>query len=225
MKLEVLDIGLVDFKQAWFFQGEALKAVRHNYLQAALILCQHYPVITLGRSAKKENVLVSGQELKKRDIPIYEIERGGDASYHGPGQLMAYPVFNLHYFKKDIHWFLRQLEETIIGFISGFAINAVRYTGLTGVWVDKNKIASIGIAIKNWSTFHGISINIKKDDLANFSLIKPCGMNIEMTSLETILGEDIAMEEIKQNLIHKFQDVFFITPAAPLSRIKEVAYD
>ncbi len=217
MEFEILDLGLLDFKKAWFFQGEVFKAVKHDYLQAAIIVCQHYPVITLGRLAKKENIRVPRDELKKRGIQIYEIERGGDVTYHGPGQIIAYPVFNLNYFKKDIHLFLRQLEETIIDFFSDFGINALSYSGLTGVWIDKQKIASIGIAIKNWITFHGISINLKKDDLINFSLIKPCGMDIEMTSLETVLSKDIAIVEIKENLIRKFQDVFFATHAVSSS--------
>jgi len=225
MEFEVLDLGLLDFEKAWFFQKEVFKAVKHDYLKTALILCQHYPIITLGRSAKKENIRVSPEELKKRGIQIHEIERGGDVTYHGPGQLIAYPVFNLNYLKKDIHLFLRQLEETIICFLSDFQIRALRYPGLTGVWIDKKKIASIGIAIKNWVTFYGISINIKKEDLANFCLIKPCGMNLEMTSLETVLNKDIAIDAIKENLVNKFQDVFFASHAVPLFSIKEEIYD
>ncbi|MFH0913257.1 MAG: lipoyl(octanoyl) transferase LipB [Candidatus Omnitrophota bacterium] len=213
MEFEILDLGLVDFKKAWFFQKEVLKAVRHGYLPAALIICRHYPVITLGRSARKESILVSMDELKQKRIHFHEIERGGDVTYHGPGQLIVYPIFNLAYLKKDIHLFLRQLEETVMGFFLGFGISASQRPGLTGVWMGRKKIASIGIAIKNWVTFHGISINIKRNDLDNFCFIKPCGMEIEMTSLETILDKDIAIDQIKENLVNSFQNTFFMPHA------------
>jgi len=228
MEFKLFDLGLIDFQKAWQFQKEIFQKVRNNYFTVALILCQHYPVITIGRVGKKENIKTSSNELKNRSIHIYEIERGGDITYHGPGQLIAYPIFNLNYLRKDIHLFLRKLEEVVIDFLSDFGIKGLRHSGLTGVWVDKSrlfstnaydsdrktwdkqKIASIGIAIKNWITFHGVSVNIKKDDLLNFQLIKPCGMDIEMTSLETILAQDIGIDEIKKNFIYKFKNTFLI---------------
>ncbi len=208
MDFRIFNLGLVDFKKAWQFQKEIFREIENNYFNGALILCQHYPVITVGRQGRQENIKVPLPELKNRGILMYEIERGGDVTYHGPGQLIAYPVFNLNYFKKDIHLFLRQLEELVIDLLSDFGINGLRYKGLTGVWIDKQKIASIGIAIRNWITFHGLSINVKKDDLDNFRLIKPCGMDIEMTSLETVSGKDIEIGHLKEVFIHKFQDTF-----------------
>lgn len=210
MDFRVFNLGLVDFKKALQFQKETFQEIKNNYFNGALILCRHYPVITLGRQGKIENIKVPLFELKNRGIHLYEIERGGDVAYHGPGQLIAYPVFNLNYLKKDIHLFLRQLERLAIDFLSDFGINGLRHKGLSGVWIDKKKVASIGIAIRNWITFHGISINIKKDDLDNFSLIKPCGMDIEMTSLESILHRDVEINDIKDKLIHKFIDNFKI---------------
>ncbi|MDD4979923.1 MAG: lipoyl(octanoyl) transferase LipB [Candidatus Omnitrophica bacterium] len=208
MEFKLFDLGLVDFKAAWQFQKEIFQEIKNNYYKAGLILCRHYPVITLGRSAKKENIRVSAQELKNRGIQIYEIERGGDVTYHGPGQLIAYPIFNLNYLKKDIHFFLRKLEEAAVGFISDFGLNALTYPGLTGVWISREKISSIGISVKNWITLHGISINIKKDDLDNFCLIKPCGMDIEMTALEKALDRNIEIERIKKGLVDRFQKIF-----------------
>ena len=208
MEFKVFDLGLVDFKEAWQFQKEIFSDVKAGLIKSALILCQHYPVITLGRKAVKENVRVSEYELKNRGIQIYEIERGGDVTYHGPGQLVIYPIFNLNYLGRDIHIFLRRLEEVVIDLLSDFGIKASRFSGLTGVWVNKQKIASIGIAIRNWITFHGLSINIKKNDLDNFRLIKPCGMDIEMIALETILGRNIEIDNLKENLIYKFKDIF-----------------
>ncbi len=217
MDLRVFNLGLVDFKKALQFQKETFQAIKNNYFNSALILCQHYPVITMGRQAKEENIKVSPLELRNRGIHMYEIERGGDVTYHGPGQLIAYPVFNLNYLKKDIHLFLRQLEGLAIDFLSDFGIKGLRQNGLTGVWIDKKKVASIGIAIRNWITFHGMSINIKSDDLENFKLIKPCGMDIEMTSLETILDKDIEIGYLKGLFISKFKDAFN-------SPLKEVSF-
>jgi len=211
MEFEIFDSGLVDFKRAWQFQKEVFEAVKNVNPKSALILCQHYPVITQGRRPQKENIRISEDELKKRGIEVYAIERAGDVTYHGPGQINAYPIFNLAFFKKDIHLFLRQLEEVVIDLLSDFGIKGLRYAGLTGVWIGRKKIASIGIAIRNWITFHGLSINIKKNDLDNFRFIRPCGMDIEMTSLETELERDIEVENVKENLIYKFRNVFRVS--------------
>lgn len=210
MDFKIFNLGLVDFKKAWQFQKEIFTEIKSHNIDSALIICRHYPVITIGRQGREENIRVSLSELKKRGIPMYEIERGGDVTYHGPGQLIAYPVFNLNFLKKDIHLFLRQLEGLAIDFLSYFGIKGLRYEGLTGVWIGKKKIASIGIAIRNWITFHGLSINIKKEDLDNFGLIKPCGMNIEMTSLETIAADNIEIEKINDILVNKFKDTFLL---------------
>ena len=212
MEFKLFDLGLINFDQAWHFQKEVFAQVKADTLQSALILCQHHPVITLGRLSDKKNILASEGELKTKGIQFYEIERGGDVTYHGPGQLIAYPIFNLNYLKKDIHFFLRQLEEVAIDLLSGFGVTGLRRPGLTGVWVGKQKIASIGIAIKNWITFHGVSINVKENDLENFRFIRPCGMDIEMTSLEIEIGRDIGIETIKENLITKFNDIFKYSP-------------
>jgi len=207
MQFQIIDLGLLHYKKAWDFQKEIFLALKYRNLASALILCQHYPVITLGRKADKRNILINESELKLRRIGRYEIERGGDVTYHGPGQLIAYPIFDLNYLKKDINFFLRCLEETIIKLLRGFGVEGEIIPGLTGVWIDKQKIASIGIAIKNWITFHGLSINIKKNDLANFRLIRSCGMDIEMTSLETVLERDIEIKEAKEKLINSFRVV------------------
>jgi lipoate-protein ligase B len=215
MDFRVFDLGLVDFQEAWQFQRKLFTDLKTGSSASTLILCQHHPVITLGRLTDKKNILASEQELKNKGIEVHRIERGGDVTYHGPGQFMAYPVFNLSHFKKDINWFLRQLEEVVIHFLSDFGIKAARYNGLTGVWVNRQKISSIGIAIKNWITFHGLSLNIKKDDLNNFNLIRPCGMDIEMTSLETILGREFEISKLKESFIQKFRIQYTTTKGSP----------
>ncbi len=206
MGLEVIDLGLVDFKTAWQKQKEVFQQVKDGFPDKALVICRHYPAITLGRSADKKNILASQEELAKRGIGVYEVERGGDVTYHGPGQLIVYPVFNLKYLKKDIYWFLRSLEDLIIACLDEFGIKGQRLKGLTGVWVEQGKIASIGIAISHWITFHGFSINIKRSDLINFSLIRPCGMDIMISSVESCLGEDFKIQRIKQSVIRRFKN-------------------
>ncbi len=208
MEIEVFDLGLTDYSKALSLQREIHLKVKAGALQGALIVCSHYPVITIGRTGKRENFLVSEEELKNRGVGLYQVERGGDITYHGPGQLTAYPVFNLEYLKNDRHLFLRQLEEAILVFLIDIGIGGERRSGLTGVWVRGKKIASIGIAIKNWVTYHGISLNIKSSDLENFRLIRPCGMDIEMTCVEDILGRELEIADLKEGLILAFQKVF-----------------
>jgi len=210
MPFKIFDLGVINFQKAEQFQKEVFKAVKNNFLKSALILCQHYPVITLGRQAKKLNIKASGEELKKRGIPLYGIERGGDVTYHGPGQLMVYPILNLTYLRRDIPLFLRMLEELAMQVLSDFGIFSQRRPGLTGVWVGEEKIASIGIAIRNWITYYGLAVNIKKDDLPNFSLIRPCGMDIKMTSLESMLDKNVNIEDVKTILLQEFKDSYEI---------------
>jgi lipoyl(octanoyl) transferase len=208
MEFKVFDLGLIDFQQALSLQKQIHLKVKEGLLEGALIICSHYPVMTTGRRAKKESLLVPKEKLKKRGVSLCQVERGGDITYHGPGQLTAYPIFNLGLIKKDIHLFLRELEEVVISFLMDLGIAAERRYGLTGVWIGNKKIASIGISIKNWITFHGLTINIRSNDLENFRLIKPCGMNIEMTSAEDILGVNLEIADLKEGLILAFKKVF-----------------
>ena len=191
MRFEIIDAGLIDFKDARHLQQGIFKDIFAGRRDSAVILCQHYPVITLGRSAQKSNILAREDTLTRNNIQIHEVDRGGDVTYHGPGQLVVYPVLDLHHFKKDIHWVLRQLEELAIRALSDCGVAARRIAGATGAWCEDKKIASIGICVRKWITYHGLAINIKKNDLANFSLIRPCGMDIMMTSLESESGRNI----------------------------------
>jgi len=200
MNFEVYDLGLIDFEAARQKQREVFNEVKNRRSSSALIFCRHYPVITLGRRTDKRNILVSEQELSEKLVRVMRVERGGGATYHGPGQLTAYPIFNLNFFKKDVHWFLRQLENAVIKSLSGLGVSAARLPGLTGVWVNKEKIASIGIAVRNWITFHGFSLNVEESDTQNFRLIRPCGMDIKMTSLEAVLGEKIGFDVLRSSL-------------------------
>lgn len=195
--MKVLDLGLIDYQNAWDIQKKLHLSTKEGFDNATLIVCSHHPVFTLGRSSKQS---------VNTTLKTYAVERGGDVTYHGPGQLTVYPVLNLNFFKKDIHWYLRQLEESVINFLSKYGVSGTRKPGLTGVWVKHMKISSIGIAVRNWITFHGVSVNIKKDDLDNFKQIKPCGMDIEMTSLESLLDRQINFNETKQTLIQNIEE-------------------
>lgn len=202
----IFDLGLIDYKSALRYQKEMFSEAKNGTFKSALIICRHFPVITLGRRADKNNILAGGIELVKRGISVYKIERGGDVTYHGPGQLIIYLIFNLNFFKKDIHWFLRQIESVIISVLSDFGVDSTRRQEYTGVWVKSKKIASIGIAIRNWITFHGVSLNIAANDLENFKVIRPCGMDIEMTSLETAVGNEINIDAVKEKITSKFSN-------------------
>ncbi|MFA4888491.1 MAG: lipoyl(octanoyl) transferase LipB [Candidatus Omnitrophota bacterium] len=208
MEITVFDLGVIHFQAAWNFQKEIFRRVREEELASALIICRHYPVITQSRAAKKTDILAADELLKQKGITILEVDRGGSTTYHGPGQLTAYPILNLRFFHKDIHWYLRLLENTAIDCLNNFGVFPRQISGLSGVWYGQKKIASIGIAVRNWITCHGISINIKADDLANFRLIRPCGMDIEMASLETILGRDIEIEDVKIGVIENYKRAF-----------------
>jgi len=208
MDFKVFDLGICDYKESLRCQKDIFNQVKSGILPSGLIICRHLPVITLGRNSSLRNILVSEEILKENGINVYESERGGDVTYHGPGQLTIYPVFNLNYLKKDIRWFIRKLEQCSIDFLNSFGIKAERRMGLTGVWVGKQKISSIGISIRNWITFHGLTINIKSDDLENFKLIRPCGMDIEMGSLESLAQKEFNMQELKTQIIANFEDQF-----------------
>ena len=205
MEFELHDLGLVDFKKAWDFQKEVFLKVKEGSKDPTLILCRHYPVVTLGRSAKKENCKISETELKDRGIQVYSADRGGDITYHGPGQQMLYFILDLKYFKNDIHLFLRYLEGMAIDVLSRFGISSQRKSGFSGVWIGDKKVSSVGITVRNWITYHGLAINVKADDLANFSLIRPCGMDIDMTSMETVLGTEVSFWKVKDGLVRRWE--------------------
>jgi lipoate-protein ligase B len=154
-----------------------------------LLLVEHPPVVTTCRSTDSANLIADPEELARRGVALHDIERGGDVTYHGPGQLVGYPIYDLHGHKQDLHWYLRQLEGALIAALGGLGINAERNEGLTGVWTGGRKIASIGIHVKQWVTWHGFALNVTTD-LTAFDLIVPCGIDgVTMTSVQRELGE------------------------------------
>lgn len=207
-KFEVLDLGLIDYRKALAIQKELVKEIHLSKKQSTLIFCEHNTVITLGRSASINNI-IKREEIKKLKIGIYNSPRGGDVTIHMPKQLVAYPIFDLRIFGRDIHGYLRKLELAIIYMLKDYGINGIRNEKYTGVWVKDEKIASIGIAINHWITSHGLSVNVDCD-LNLFSLIKPCGQDTIITSISKIINKqnDIDIQEAKKRLIAGFLRVF-----------------
>jgi len=185
----VLDLGRIGYQEALDIQlriVERMKATEPD--DAVLLLLEHEPVITLGRSASREHLLVSPEELARRGVELHESSRGGDITYHGPGQLVGYPIVRLAAARRDVHRFLRGIEATIISALREFGIEGRRVEGLTGVWVGDAKVAAIGIAFTRWISYHGFALNIATD-LDAFRLIVPCGIGDKpVTSMARLLG-------------------------------------
>jgi lipoate-protein ligase B len=193
--LKVLDLGLADYAATWERQLALVEARPRDQAPDTLILVEHPHVITLGRRRDAcANVLAAG------DVPVVEVERGGDVTYHGPGQLVAYPIVKLAEGERDLHRFLRNLEAAVIRTLGDFAIDAVRRPGATGVWVGDRKICSIGIACRRWVTFHGLALNVATD-LSYFARIAPCGFDAAvMTSMARELGRPVDLGDVKPHL-------------------------
>jgi len=208
-KINNIKLGVVDYQQAYGLQKEFVGKHIEGKGENALILLQHNPVITIGRGGDKKNILVSEKYLESTGIKLYEIDRGGDVTYHGPGQLTGYPIIDLKLFKKDIYWYLRQLEEVIIKVLAEYGIIGKRVEGYTGVWVNDEKICAIGIAVRHWITYHGFALNVYPN-MSHFSLITPCGItNKGVTSIEKILGYKANMDEIMDITASAFTKLLF----------------
>jgi lipoate-protein ligase B len=190
---QLLDLGTREYGDVWALQRELVGKRQRDEIPDTLILVEHPHVITLGRGTHKENVLAAG------DTPVFEIERGGDVTYHGPGQLVGYPIFLLRQPERDLHLYLRNLEEALIRAVGRFGISGERKAGWTGVWTPGGvrKLASIGVAVKRWVTLHGFALNVSTD-LARFTAINPCGLQASvMGSMEVALDRVLSFAEVK----------------------------
>lgn len=203
-KTLLVDLQTRDYKETWELQHRLVELRAQARLPDILLLVEHPHVITMGTSAKSENIL-------SRTLPIYEVERGGDVTYHGYGQLIGYPILDLSSRSKDIKSYLRNLERTLIDTLVHFGITAQRIEGRTGVWIGQKKIASIGVAVRSWVTFHGFALNVSTD-LSYFSTINPCGYESAiMTSMKEQLGREVSLSEVKGPLERAFQNTFETT--------------
>jgi len=203
---KVYDLGLIGYEEAYRRQKQALNGVISGG-ENILFLCEHPAVFTLGRLDKQDNFSCSAEEIIKKNVSIVPVDRGGKITFHGQGQLVVYPIFNLNDFGKDLKFLIHQMEQVVIDFLQEFGIVANRAPGYTGAWIKDKKIASIGIGVKKWVSYHGLSINLNTN-LDFFHMIKPCGLNVEMTSLENELGHKIDMAQAKKKIVHCFQKTF-----------------
>lgn len=226
------DLGLRSYAEALSFQREvAAKRISKEIPQDVLLLVEHPPVITLGRSTKQENLLFTPELLTARGVELFEVERGGDVTFHGPGQLVGYPIVDLNEHKLDLHWYLRQVEEVLIRAVARFGIVAERVLGKTGIWTsgatttdasprhEPRKLASIGVHARQWVTWHGFALNVTTD-LSYFDLMVPCGLpGVDMTSVERELLEGSAGgvclapsptlgEDVRAATVAAFSEVF-----------------
>lgn len=199
--------GLLPYTEGLQLQ-ERLLLERPELGTDVLLLLQHPPVITLGRRGKEVNLRLPAEVLAARNLPVHRVGRGGDVTYHGPGQLVGYPIVDLTAQGRDLHRFLRLLEETLLLTLAAFGLRGHRHPGRTGVWVDDAKIASIGIGVRHWVSWHGFALNVATD-LRAFDTIVPCGLaGVTMTSMEALLGAPLPLAEVEAILIDAFARSF-----------------
>lgn len=211
-QFRTLRAGRLPYRTALALQEELLER-RHQGGEDILVLLEHPPVVTLGRGASEENLMVTTAELARRGIDLERVGRGGDVTYHGPGQVVGYPIVDLGPLGRDLHRYLRLLEAALIDTLASFDVTGGRIAGKTGVWVDGKKVASIGVGVRRWVSWHGFALNVSAD-LSGFDTIVPCGLpGVRMTSLERQLGRPLAMAEVEERVIESFVKVFDSTHA------------
>jgi lipoyl(octanoyl) transferase len=214
-ELLVANLGLRPYAEALELQRDLARArISGEVPQDLLLLVEHPPVVTLGRSAKEQHLVVPRGLLARRGVELFEVERGGDVTFHGPGQLVGYPIVDLRRHKQDLHWYLRQLEEALIRALAPYGIGAERNAPYTGVWTSGRKIASIGVHARDWVTWHGFALNVTTD-LSYFDLIVPCGIEaVTMTSVEReVIGAQApSVEDVGTTVAAALGDVLSLDP-------------
>jgi lipoyl(octanoyl) transferase len=207
-KLEVVNLGLTDYKSTWDLQRKLFELQVTGKISDVVLLNEHHHVYTLGKSSDNNHLLATEDELKSNGAEVFHIDRGGDITYHGPGQLVGYPILNLNNYYLDIHRYLRDLEEVIIRTLSEFGIQSHRDEKFTGVWVGSDKIAAIGVKVSRWVTMHGFALNVNTD-LSYFDRIIPCGIfHKGVTSLHRLLGKPVSMDEVRRAVGYNVGEVF-----------------
>ena len=206
MNLQVQDLGLCSYKEVWDLQKNIHAERIAGKDQDTLLLVEHTPVYTFGKNAEKNHLL----QHYPKNVQIYHIERGGEITFHGPGQLVGYPILDLNNYKKSISWYMRSLEQVIIDTLNLYGLEAIRKDGLTGVWIGDEKIAALGVRISRWVTMHGFALNVNTD-LNYYDGIIPCGiLEYGVTSMEKLFNYKINMDDMKKNLISCFRNIFLM---------------
>ncbi len=223
--LNYCDLDLIDYKEAWDIQKEILNIKAEDKIDDVLFLLEHPHTYTLGKVADKNNLVGSQDYLQKNKISVYDIDRGGDITYHGPGQIVGYPIIDLKNWKQDTHKYLRALEEVIIKTCAEYGLIGSRDAQYTGVWIDDRKIAAIGIKVSRWITMHGFAFNVNTD-LSFFTGIIPCGISDKgVTSLKKELGKSIEISEVKRKLVTNFIEVFDYKGVTTVTRDKLMTFN
>ncbi len=214
-ELWIVDLGLRPYAEILELQRAVARArISGDVDQDVLLLVEHPPVITLGRSSKDAHLLADAAQLAARGVELFEVERGGDVTFHGPGQLVGYPIIDLKRHRQDLHWYLRQVEETLIRALAQFGVSGERVARYTGVWTRGRKIASIGVHARDWVTWHGFALNVSTQ-LSYFDLIVPCGIpEVAMTSLQRETEREIDMRDAIAAVAQSVADVFSLTRRA-----------
>jgi lipoyl(octanoyl) transferase len=221
--INVRRLGLIPYQEAWDLQRQLQQELIAGRQGPVLLICEHQPVITIGRSGKAANIIAPPSELAALGVQVVEVERGGDVTYHGPGQLVAYPILNLSSRRRDVGWYMRTLEESVIRTLQAFEVVGVRRQGRTGVWTENRKnatdsrplalepnrkIASIGVRISRWCTLHGLSLNVRNCQ-SGFRLINPCGFtDIAATSMEEEGAGTLALSVVEDRFVPHFLELF-----------------
>jgi lipoate-protein ligase B len=204
------------YADAWGWQRALVAARQRGEIPDGLILLEHEPVFTFGRSSRADHLLVTHEFLRANGFGVYDIERGGSVTYHGPGQLVGYPILDLRAYDEDVVKYMRALEETILRTLADLGISAKRARGFPGVWVGEQKIAAVGVAVKRKVTMHGFALNVDPQ-LTHFSYINPCGLGRPVTSVAQVLGHPESVDEVRSRYVGRFSEVFGLTVEA-LSR-------
>lgn len=206
--LQVERLGLIDYQEALAYQERLVEERKKDQTCDRLLLLQHPNVITLGRQASERFLRHSPEDLAKLGFPVAQAGRGGEVTFHGPGQLVSYPILKLREHERDLHKYLRSLEEVAIGVCHDFGLQGARVEGRTGVWIGQQKIAAIGVRARSWVTFHGIAFN-RTTELDGFDLIVPCGLSdAGVTSLESLLGKAPSLADLESSFVRNFCAVF-----------------
>lgn len=210
--LLITDLGLISYADAYAQQQRLVAARKAGGIEDVLLFCEHPHVITLGRNANRANLLASEHVLRQKGVELQATNRGGDITYHGPGQIVGYPILNLDKIKRDVGWYVRTLEEAMMRASADFGVTAYRVPGKTGIWVQagasEEKLAAIGVHISRWVTSHGFAYNVSTD-LRYFDLIVPCGIaDRKATSLEKLLDRTISLAEVKPRLSHHLAELY-----------------
>jgi lipoate-protein ligase B len=206
--LRTVDLGSIGYEEALSLQRRLVDERHKGEIEDTLLLLEHTPVITIGSSGGEDNLLVDTERIEQAGIEVHRTDRGGNITYHGPGQLVGYPIFDLREHGKDVHLFLRNVEQAIVDCLAEFGITSYATPGYAGVWVGEDKICSIGVTVRRWISYHGFALNVSPN-FEHWSFIHPCGLvGKQMTSIEKLTGVDPGMEAVKASVVRAFGGVF-----------------